>query len=362
MEPARNSLGGFISIKEMASRSYQLKINYLETMNFRPGSFLKSPVFSVGGYEWMLFYYPKGKEPGDPAQGASIALYVFLRTIAKNVNAIFDFTLVENNGSLSAAKTKRLSQVFSNDTSPSHDVSDRWVQFFMQDDEIEKYLLDSHIVIMCIVTIMVSDSTRQAGSSFATAHSLEYREHFAKLWHDKDMLDVTFLVNEELFQAHKLVLAARSPVFKNMLFGPTQTDHSDRIHINNIQPSIFKMLLHFIYTDSVTDDQELGDSDATASIAITQQLLAAADRYALTRLKLMCEETLCTELSVDTFATIVALAEQRNCPRLREACLYFASDPENLSKIAVTDEYTNLSLAYPSFLRELRDRLNSKST
>lgn len=362
MAPAQASSGCLISIKEMACRSYQLKINYVETVNFRPGSYLKSPIFSVGGYEWMLFYYPKGKESGDQTQGVSVSFYIFLRTIAKNVNAIFDLTLVENNGSLSTTKTKRLSQVFSNETFASHDVSGCWVQFLAQDDVIEKYLLDGHIVIMCTVTIMGSDSTRQAGSSYVTAHSLEFSEHFANLWHDKDMLDVALVVNGELFQAHKLVLAARSTVFKNMLFGPTQEVCNDIIHIDEIQPSVFKMMLQFIYTDLIPDDQELGDTDTGASIATTQQLLAAADVYALNKLKLMCEEKLCRELSINTFATYIVLAEQCNCPRLRDACLYFASDPENLSRIALTDEYLNLSLAYPSILRELRDRLCSKST
>jgi speckle-type POZ protein len=349
----------------MTCRSYELKINYLETMNFRPGSCLKSPIFSAGRYEWMLFYYPKGKEPGagDQTHDVSVSFYIFLRTIAKNVNAIFDLTLVESNGALSTTKTKRLSQVFSNDSFASHDVSGCWVEFFSQDDMMEDYLLDGHIVIVCTVTIMGPDFTREAGSSFATAHSLEFRDHFANLWHDKDMLDITFVVKGELFKAHKLVLAARSPVFKNMLFGPTKKGCSDRISINEIEPSVFKMMLHFIYTDSVPEDNKhLWDGDTAGSIATTEQLLAAADVYALTKLKVMCEEMLCRELSIDTFATNIVLAEERNCPRLRDACLCFARNPENLSKIALTDEYLNLSIAYPSILRELRDRLRNKLT
>ncbi|KAJ3704612.1 hypothetical protein LUZ61_008317 [Rhynchospora tenuis] len=359
MAPAQNGPRGLMSIREMASRSYQLKINYLETINFRPGSYLKSPSFSVGGYEWMLFYYPRGKAKGttDRGQGGSVSLYVFLRTIAKNVDAIFDFTLLENNGSLSATKTKRVSQAFSHDSFASRDLpSGCWVRLFKKDDAVDKYLLDGHIIIMCTVTILGSD-TRPAGSS-STTPSMDFREDFANLWLDKDMLDVTFEVNGEHFQAHKLVLAARSPVFKNILFGPSQQGLSGTVQIEGMQPSVFKMMLQFIYTDSVPHDQELANSDTTAgaSLAITQQLLAAADTYALTMLKLMCEERLCMQLSVDSFATTLVLAEQHDCPRLKAACLYFASDPENLSKIALTDEYLNLSLAYPSILRELRDK------
>ncbi|KAJ4744987.1 BTB/POZ/MATH-domain protein [Rhynchospora pubera] len=360
MALAQSSPRGLISIREMASRSYQLKINYSATIKFRPGSYLKSPSFSVGGYEWMLFYYPRGrKETSDRGQGVSVSLYVFLRTVAKNVDAIFYFTLLENNGSLSTTKTKRVSQAFSHDSFASRDLpSGCWVRLFTQDDTVDKYLLDGHIIITCTVTILGSDST-PAGSS-STTPSLDFREDFANLWLDKEMLDVTFEVNGELFQAHKLVLAARSPVFKNILFGvgPSQQGQlsgAGAVQIEGMQLSVFKMMLQFIYTDSVPQDQELANNDID-TLAITQQLLAAADTYALTMLKLMCEERLCRELSIDSFATTLVLAEQHDCPRLKAACLYFASDPENLSKIALTDEYLNLSLAYPSILRALRDK------
>ncbi|KAG6433236.1 hypothetical protein SASPL_104844 [Salvia splendens] len=49
-----------------------------------------------------------------------------------------------------------------------------------------------------------------------------------------------------------------------------------------------------------------------------QHLLADADRFGLDRLKLLCEAKLCEELSTDTVATTLSMAEQHHCAQLKE--------------------------------------------
>jgi speckle-type POZ protein len=64
---------------------------------------------------------------------------------------------------------------------------------------------------------------------------------------------VIFKVQDEVFHAHKIVLAMRSPVFKAELLGP-MSDKSGKeiaLHIEDMQPAIFKALLYFIYNDSL---------------------------------------------------------------------------------------------------------------
>jgi hypothetical protein len=45
--------------------------------------------------------------------------------------------------------------------------------------------------------------------------------HLAKLLQQKENADVTFMVGGQAFPAHKTVLAMRSPVFKDELYGTT---------------------------------------------------------------------------------------------------------------------------------------------
>ncbi|RLM70179.1 BTB/POZ and MATH domain-containing protein 1-like [Panicum miliaceum] len=53
----------------------------------------------------------------------------------------------------------------------------------------------------------------------------------------------------------------RSPVFGAQLYGPMKEAREQCITIEGMQPSVFKVLLHFIYTDSLPDmdDFEAGD-------------------------------------------------------------------------------------------------------
>lgn len=95
--------------------------------------------------------------------------------------------------------------------------------------------------------------------------------------------------------------------------------------------SILQALLHVIYWDSLPDMQELtGLSSKWATTLMSQHLLAAADRYGLDRLRLMCEASLCEDVAINTVATTLALAEQHHCFRLKAVCLKFIARPENL--------------------------------
>jgi len=80
--------------------------------------------------------------------------------------------------------------------------------------------------------------------------------------------------------------------------------------------------------------QELtGLNSKGATTLMTQHLLAAADRYGLERVRLMCETSLCEDVAINTVATTLALAEQHHCFQLKEVCLKFVAQPENLRGI-----------------------------
>jgi speckle-type POZ protein len=90
-------------------------------------------------------------------------------------------------------------------------------------------------------------------------------------------------------------------------------------------------MLHFIYRDTLVDDDELGASNSDGSIFDTPaaKLLAAADKYHLARLKSLCESYLCKGISVASVASTLALADRHHAMELKAVCLKFAA--ENLS-------------------------------
>lgn len=58
--------------------------------------------------------------------------------------------------------------------------------------------------------------------------------------------DIVFQVGKETFRAHKLVLAARSPVFRAQFFGLIGNPNTEEVEIQDIEPSIFKVIMFFL--------------------------------------------------------------------------------------------------------------------
>ena len=92
---------------------------------------------------------------------------------------------------------------------------------------------------------------------------------------------------------------------------------------------------------------------ATATLA--RHLLAAADRYGLDRLKVMCECRLAVGMEAGTVASTLALAEQHSCSALKAKCIEFIAggSQENLDAVLATEGYNHLVASSPSVLAEL---------
>jgi speckle-type POZ protein len=141
---------------------------------------------------------------------------------------------------------------------------------------------DDYLTVQCTITI-VKELPEVATTVPVPASDLH--QHLGELFRSGTGSDVTFLVSGESFVAHRNILAARSPVLMAEFFGHMMETSALQVVIEDMEAAVFKAMLHFIYTDTVPElDQEL---DAVATMA--QHLLAAADRYGLHRLKVICE-------------------------------------------------------------------------
>ncbi|CAN0898538.1 BTB/POZ and MATH domain-containing protein 2 [Linum grandiflorum] len=317
------------------------------------GKYIASETFVVGGYEWAIYFYPDGKSPEDG--GNYVSLFIALASDGTDVRALFELTLIDQSGK---ERHKVHSHFGRNLETGPYTLKYRgsmwgYKRFFKRNLlETSDYLKDDKLVIRCCVGVVNSQTVGPRTYTIAVPPS-DIGLHFGTLLESGKGSDVNFEVDGEMFSAHKLVLAARSPVFRAQLFGPMKDQNTSSLKVEDVEAPVFKALLHFIYWDALPDMEELGVNSKWAATLMAQHLLAAADRYALERLRLLCETTLCEDVAVDTVATTLALAEQHQCPQLKAVCLKFIALPENLKAVMQTDGFEYLKQSCPSVITEL---------
>jgi speckle-type POZ protein len=112
-------------------------------------------------------------------------------------------------------------------------------------------LLQDSIEIRCDMAIVKGITVVQPPPERPDLH-----RHFGDLLASKVGTDVTFEVAGDLFSAHKCVLATRSTAFMAEFFGPSGKENAgvtQVLRIDNMEPRVFKALLHFIYTDALPE-------------------------------------------------------------------------------------------------------------
>ena len=134
-----------------------------------------------------------------------------------------------------------------------------------------------------------------------------------KLSVDSPYADVKIKVKSAVFKAHKFLLAARSPVFATMFGSGMKESIDGEVIIKDIEPSIFKTFLQFIYTAKC----EILDSDQAAS------LMSCADRYDVESLKKVCLEYLTNSVTKDNAVDLLVLADRHSVEELKMAYIKF---------------------------------------
>ncbi|KAF8662679.1 hypothetical protein HU200_056282 [Digitaria exilis] len=286
--------------------------------------FIQSGAFQVGGCSWCIRYFPGGRE----------VIAVHLELLSQDhVRACFNFRLVNPVNGSSTAVSSSAVQLF--------DTVSKGIRFgrgqIMLGKELEgsEFLRDDRLVIECDVTVFMEP---QVVAMISTASSMG--------GHDED----------EVFNAHAIVLAMRSRVFKKEFYGhmkeSSRVDQQDRtVIVEDMQPAVFRALLRFIYTDClVFTDVSDHDEDKTE---LTKHLLVAADRYDIPGLRFLCQKDLCESLAVETVAATLAFADQHNCIKLKDACIEFITSLPSIDDVVASEAYKILKESYPACLVDI---------
>ncbi|XP_054285031.1 BTB/POZ domain-containing protein 6-B-like isoform X2 [Macrosteles quadrilineatus] len=144
-------------------------------------------------------------------------------------------------------------------------------------------------------------------------HKTSLISRFKELHLQSHWSDCAFRAGDEqteILRAHKLVLAASSPVFEALFYG-TLAEKSEIINVPDLEPQTFRLLLKYIYCDSTELD----------CIDTAGQLLYAAKKYMIPHLARVCLDYLLDHLFINNLWDILAIAEELHEEELLSSCL-----------------------------------------
>ncbi|XP_036284546.1 speckle-type POZ protein-like [Pipistrellus kuhlii] len=304
------------------------------------GEFIQSSTFSSEANDqlkWCLGVYPKGQ---DEESKDYLSLSLFLVSSPKSVFfAKFKLSILNDKGEEVQSLESRCAYRFVQGQERG------FKEFIPRDvllDEDYSLLPDDKLTLFCEVSV-VQDSVTISGRyprNMVKVPKCQLADELGGLWENSWFTDCCFCVAGQEFQAHKAILAARSPVFRAMFGHAMQESITNQVEIIDMEPGVFKEMMCFIYTGKAPNLDKMADG-----------LLAAADKYALERLKVMCEEALSSQLSVESAAEMLTLADLYSADQLKTQAVHFINF--HAENVVETSGWQALVASHPHLVAEV---------
>jgi len=302
-KPASTDLGWCLTAKEPdMSYTYRWTIEDFRTKmeTFKLGQQLESSQFVINGLKLCINLYPNGR---NDEEGGFVSLFL------RNDNSIqmevmCQFTLGVKNS---------FKHNFSfNKINPNSGYG--FPKIYSHEQINAKEVLDDGGVLDIRAIITFKGKVRNI------SHKVEEKEEATlseavgldlySSFQQQEFTDFEIVCEDRNLHCHKVVLAARSPVFRAMLLNDMEESSRARVEPKEFNSSTMTMLLKFLYTGAI--EQELLDKNAEA-------VFKAADYYEVTGLKVLCEKTLMRKVTIGNMLEMFLLADMYKAPDLREA-------------------------------------------
>ena len=227
--------------------------------------------------------------------------------------------------------------LYASDILKGHKVS--FEKFLLiESEEFDSFLVNGYLFLWCEISRV--DSYFSFRNTVIDVEEHEISDDIPKLWKEQLLTDVTIIAGEKEFQAHKCILAARSPVFLAMFQSDMKENHENKVYLKDADPECLEKLLDFIYLDKVENVQQN-----------TEKLLAMADKYDIRGLKLLCAQELCNTLDTDSAIKTLIWADRYNVQELKDRVLIFIRS--HMKEVIETSAYNDILTEYPNLLKEV---------
>lgn len=162
-------------------------------------------------------------------------------------------------------------------------------------------------------------------------HFSELFSHISKHRKNDIFCDITIIVADKKYRAHKIVLTAASPYFEAMFLSGMAESHQDSVELQNIDSAAFEAILDMIYGGEIF-----------ISVVTVQSILFAASIFQIDHLKMACSDFLIKELTPLNCLGIKMFAEVHGCYNLMETAHRHALS--RFTEVCHSEEFLVLNL------------------
>ena len=181
--------------------------------------------------------------------------------------------------------------------------------------------------------------------SYEIAANEQMVSHLTEIFEKQVTADVKFVVKSQPIGAHLNVVVPFSPVMAAMLDNDRfQEGLTKTVHIDDMEPDVFKEMLRYLYTGKVPQLEQM-----------TESLFVAADRFQIQGLKDLCAEQLIQQLDLNNAVRYLVLGHLHSVPQLLEASLQCLE--KNKKKLWSRTDWENFAQSYPELFYQVTGRL-----
>lgn len=210
-------------------------------------------------------------------------------------------------------------------------------------DMSKGWLHDGALHIRMKLTVVTNYTAVSSPVNDAAIAQQEVCDDMRGLLESRLFSDVTIEVGDESIEAHRNVLAARSPVFGAMLSSSMQEGRERKIVVKDLEPRAVRDMIGYLYTGSVKPET-LEDDD------LCLNLLQAAHCYKVDGLVMSCAELIGKRLALSTVCDRLEFADLLGCENLKSRCLSFIY--QHMAEVQNTEAYSKLCRR-PSLLMDI---------
>jgi speckle-type POZ protein len=288
------------------------------------GQVIHSGTFNVGGYDWHVLVYPSGVKGEDDQGSISIFLKLLSQPPVHGIEVSGKFFFGNPSGKFTTEKKEWSFTHIYTKTALAYG----YTKLMTVESAKSGYLANDGSLTICCSFAVTKQPYTSTTSTPVTRAMIVVPSSSIALYLEQLLVgghgsDVQFLVEGSEICAHSLVIAARSPILYEAVAAAVSNKDGHIVRIDGMKATVFKAVIHFVYTDELP---------TLGSTVVDEDMLAAASRFGLERMKIICENFLAEYISKENAVDTFNVARRHRCSKLEDYCIDFILSVPSLAK------------------------------